>query len=59
MKPTNLLFIFSDQHNRAMTGCYGHALDVTPINKSGFERILARRDGQLSFTTFFNPATDA
>jgi choline-sulfatase len=30
MEPTNLLFICSDQHNRAMTGCYGHPLDVTP-----------------------------
>ena len=28
--PSNLLYIFSDQHNRAMTGCYGHPLDVTP-----------------------------
>jgi choline-sulfatase len=30
MKPTNFLFICSDQHNRAMTGCYGHPLEVTP-----------------------------
>ncbi|HCL29414.1 MAG TPA: sulfatase [Candidatus Latescibacteria bacterium] len=30
MAPTNLLFICSDQHNRQMTGCYGHPLDVTP-----------------------------
>ncbi|NKB67951.1 MAG: sulfatase-like hydrolase/transferase [Candidatus Latescibacteria bacterium] len=28
--PTNLLYICSDQHNRAMTGCYGHPEDVTP-----------------------------
>lgn len=30
MAPTNFLFICSDQHNRAMTGCYGHPLHVTP-----------------------------
>lgn len=30
MEPTNLLFICSDQHNRAMSGCYGHPLEVTP-----------------------------
>jgi choline-sulfatase len=28
--PSNLLYICSDQHNRAMTGCYGHPFDVTP-----------------------------
>ena len=39
--------------------CPVNALDVTSINRSGVERILGRRDGQLSFTTFFNPATDA
>jgi choline-sulfatase len=30
MEQTNLLFICSDQHNRAMLGCCGHELDVTP-----------------------------
>ncbi|HJP33322.1 MAG TPA: sulfatase-like hydrolase/transferase [Candidatus Latescibacteria bacterium] len=30
MEPSNLLYICSDQHNRAMTGCYGHPLEVTP-----------------------------
>lgn len=30
MRPANLLFIFSDQHSRAMHGCYGHPLPVTP-----------------------------
>ena len=39
--------------------CPVNALNVTPINKSGVERILGRRDGQLSFTSFFNAATDA
>ena len=30
MKPTNLLFILSDQHNRDSLGCYGHPLVQTP-----------------------------
>ena len=30
MQPTNLLFIFSDQHTRRMTGCYGHPVVQTP-----------------------------
>jgi choline-sulfatase len=30
LRPTNLLFICSDQHNRAMTGAYGHPMPVTP-----------------------------
>lgn len=30
MKPANLLFILSDQHNRDMLGCYGHPLVQTP-----------------------------
>ena len=30
MKPANLLFILSDQHNRDATGCYGHPLVRTP-----------------------------
>ncbi len=34
MKPTNLLYICSDQHNRAMLGCYGHTLDVRERTQS-------------------------
>ena len=34
-------------------------LDVTSINKSAVERIYGLRTGQLSFTAFFNDATDA
>lgn len=34
-------------------------LDVTAIDKSAMERIIGRRDAQLSFTAFFNDATDA
>ncbi len=34
-------------------------LDVTAINKSAAERIYGLRSGQLSFTAFFNDATDA
>ncbi len=30
MKPTNLLFIFSDQHTRDLSGCYGHPVIKTP-----------------------------
>lgn len=36
--PTNLLFIMSDQHNRAMTGCYGHPVVQTP----NLDRLAAR-----------------
>ena len=30
MEPMNLLFILSDQHNRNLSGCYGHPLVQTP-----------------------------
>ncbi len=30
MKPSNLLYIISDQHTRRMTGCYGHSVVQTP-----------------------------
>ena len=30
MKPTNLLFIMSDEHNKRVTGCYGHSMIKTP-----------------------------
>ena len=30
MEPGNLLFIISDQHNRDVSGCYGHPLVQTP-----------------------------
>ncbi|MAS38002.1 MAG: sulfatase [Anaerolineaceae bacterium] len=30
MKPTNLLFILSDQHNAGVTGCYGNPVVQTP-----------------------------
>ena len=29
-KPRNLLFLFSDQHTQAVTGCYGDAVVATP-----------------------------
>ncbi|MEM7030474.1 MAG: sulfatase-like hydrolase/transferase [Chloroflexota bacterium] len=38
MKPTNLLFLFSDQHTRRMTGCYGHPVVQTPHIDSLAER---------------------
>jgi choline-sulfatase len=30
MKPTNLLFIMSDEHNKRVLGCYGHTMIKTP-----------------------------
>ena len=30
MRPQNLLFIFSDEHTREITGCYGHDVIQTP-----------------------------
>lgn len=30
MKPKNLLYLFSDEHNRDMSGCYGHPVVQTP-----------------------------
>ena len=39
MKPTNVLFIMADEHNRAMLGCSGHPIVQTPnldgLAKSG------------------------
>lgn len=34
------------------------ALEVTGIDKSGFERIGGLRDGAIEFTAWFNPTTD-
>jgi choline-sulfatase len=31
MRPTNVLFIFSDQHSRRVLGCYGNAVARTPV----------------------------
>lgn len=31
MKPSNLLFIMSDQHSRGVTGCHGNRLVKTPV----------------------------
>jgi choline-sulfatase len=36
--PTNLLFLLSDNHNRALAGCYGHRIATTP----NLDRIAAR-----------------
>lgn len=35
------------------------ALDVTPINKSGFERLGGLRDGRFEYSAFFNPGPEA
>jgi choline-sulfatase len=31
MRPTNVLFIFSDQHSRRVLGCYGNSAARTPV----------------------------
>jgi choline-sulfatase len=36
--PCNLLFLLSDNHNRALAGCYGHRQATTP----NLDRIAAR-----------------
>lgn len=38
MRPANLLYILSDQHNRDALGCYGHPLVQTP----NLDRLAAR-----------------
>jgi choline-sulfatase len=38
MKPKNLLFIFSDEHNKKSLGCYGHPFVQTPH----LDRLAAR-----------------
>ena len=38
MKPSNLLFILSDEHNKRVTGCYGHPMIRTP----NLDRLAAR-----------------
>lgn len=37
MKPSNLLFIMSDEHNRAVMGCSGHKMILT----SNLDRLAA------------------
>jgi choline-sulfatase len=37
-KPANLIFFLSDNHNRQVTGCYGHAIVKTPT----LDRLAAR-----------------
>jgi hypothetical protein len=39
--PANLIFIQSDNHNRNVTGCYGHAIVKTPT----LDKLAARGDG--------------
>lgn len=38
MKPTNLVFIMSDEHNKRVLGCYGHSMIKTP----NLDRLAAR-----------------
>ena len=38
MKPSNLLFILSDEHNKRVTGCYGHPM----IRMPNLDRLAAR-----------------
>ncbi len=30
MKPTNTIFILSDEHNKRVLGCHGHPMIQTP-----------------------------
>ena len=46
MRPTNLLFILSDEHNRDCLGCYGHPLVRTP----NLDRLAA---GGVRFTAAY------
>lgn len=48
MKPANLLFILSDEHNRDAAGCYGHPLAQTPH----LDRLAARG---VRFTGAYTP----
>ncbi len=38
VRPTNLLFILSDEHNKRVLGCYGHPMVKTP----NLDRLAAR-----------------
>lgn len=49
MKPQNLIVVMSDQHNRAMTGCYGHPMVETP----NLDRLAARG---TKFTDCYTPS---
>lgn len=49
MTPKNLIILMSDQHNRAMTGCYGHATVRTPNIDT-----LAKRG--VRFTNCYTPS---
>jgi choline-sulfatase len=48
MRPTNLLFILSDEHQRDITGCYGNGLVKTPH----IDRLAARGS---RFTNAYTP----
>jgi len=54
----NVLFILSDQHNAANTGCYGHPLAVTP-NLDRLARQGARFDHAYSSCPICVPARAA
>lgn len=49
MRAQNLLIVMSDQHNRAMMGCYGHPLVRTP----NLDRLAARG---TRFTSCWTPS---
>lgn len=51
MTPTNLLFILSDEHDRRVTGCYGHPM----IRKPNLDA-LARRGAR--FTSAYTKLSD-
>jgi choline-sulfatase len=49
MEPTNLVIVCSDEHARAVTGCYGHALVRTPA----LDRLAA---GGVRFDAAYTPS---
>lgn len=48
MKPSNLLFILSDEHQRDISGCYGDRIAITP----NIDRLAARG---TRFTSAYTP----
>ena len=48
MKPSNLLFILSDEHQRDIAGCYGDRIAITP----NIDRLAARG---TRFTNAYTP----
>ncbi|HTD89986.1 MAG TPA: sulfatase-like hydrolase/transferase, partial [Burkholderiales bacterium] len=57
-QPANLIFFQSDNHNRAVTGCYGHAYVKTP-NIDRIARSGMRFENSYSTSALCCPARAA